>query len=61
MRLGYSSLLRVQEDRVIKIKTYLALLISISLLVCLSILFIPGLAESIESWMLGFLARNAAA
>ena len=43
-----------------KTKTSLALLISISMLVCLSILFIPGLAESIESWMLGFLARNAA-
>ena len=40
---------------------YLALLVSLSLLVSLAILFVPGLAESIESWMLGFLARNAAA
>lgn len=44
-----------------KLKYYLAVLVSISLLVSLSILFVPGLAESIESWMLGFLARNAAA
>ncbi|MDA0280134.1 MAG: hypothetical protein ACI80L_000221 [Pseudohongiellaceae bacterium] len=44
-----------------KLKTYLTLLIAISLLVALSILFVPGLAESIEGWMLGFLARNAAA
>ena len=44
-----------------KTKIYLALLISISLLVSLAILFIPGLAESIETWMLGFLSRNAAA
>jgi|TARA_B110000967_G_C18829187_1_gene533086 hypothetical protein len=44
-----------------KLITYLMLLISISLLVSLSILFIPGLAETIESWMLGFLSRNAAA
>ncbi len=43
-----------------KLKTYLLLLLSLSLLVSLSILFVPGLAESIESWMLGFLARNAA-
>jgi len=43
-----------------KLKTYLVLLLSMSLLVSLSILFVPGLAESIETWMLGFLARNAA-
>lgn len=43
-----------------KLKTYLALLLSLSLLVSLSILFVPGLAESIESWLLTFLARNAA-
>ncbi len=43
-----------------KLKTYLALLLSMSLLVSLSILFVPGLAESIETRMLGFLARNAA-
>lgn len=43
-----------------KWKTYLLLLFSVSLLVSLSILLVPGLAESIESWMLGFLARNAA-
>ncbi|MCG8414963.1 MAG: hypothetical protein MI746_12155 [Pseudomonadales bacterium] len=41
-------------------KTYFMLLLSASLLVSLSILLVPGLAESIESWMLGFLARNAA-
>jgi len=40
---------------------YLALLASLALLVSLAILFVPGLAEFIESWMLGFLARNAAA
>ncbi|MGY8784648.1 MAG: hypothetical protein ACKVIB_04575 [Pseudomonadales bacterium] len=44
-----------------KLPYYIALLVSISLLVSLAILFVPGLAESIESWMLGFLARNAAA
>lgn len=44
-----------------KLKYYLVLLFVISLMVLLSILFVPGLAESIESWMLGFLARNAAA
>jgi hypothetical protein len=44
-----------------KLKYYLALLVLISLLVYLSILFVPGLAESLESWLLGFLARNAAA
>jgi hypothetical protein len=44
-----------------KLPHYLALLFSISLLVSLAILFVPGLAESVESWMLGFLARNAAA
>lgn len=43
-----------------KLKTYLALLVFLSLAVSLSILFVPGLAESIETWMLGFLARNAA-
>ena len=43
-----------------KLKLYLLFLVSMSLLVSLSILFVPGLAESIESWMLGFLARNAA-
>ena len=43
-----------------KLKYYLAVLVSISLFVSLSILFVPDLAESIESWMLGFLARNAA-
>ena len=44
-----------------KLPHYLALLFLISLLVSLAILFVPGLAESVESWMLGFLARNAAA
>ncbi|MEQ8314913.1 MAG: hypothetical protein RL839_05580 [Gammaproteobacteria bacterium] len=43
-----------------KLKNYLILLFSASVLVSLSILFVPGLGESIESWMLGFLARNAA-
>jgi len=43
-----------------KLKLYLALLLSLSLLVSLSILFVPGPAESIESWLLTFLARNAA-
>lgn len=44
-----------------KLSYYLVLLFLVSLVVSLSILFVPGLAESIESWMLGFLARNAAA
>lgn len=43
-----------------KLKSYLVWLLSLSLLVSLSILFVPGLAESIESWLLTFLARNAA-
>jgi len=43
-----------------KFRTYIIFLISISTLVSLAILFVPGLAESIESWMLNFLARNAA-
>lgn len=43
-----------------KLKPYLILLISLSAVVSLSILFVPGLAESIETWMLGFLSRNAA-
>jgi hypothetical protein len=43
-----------------KLKNYLIFLFTASALVSLSILFVPGLAESIESWMLGFLARNAA-
>lgn len=43
-----------------KIKNYLVLLFSVSLIVSLAILFVPDLAESIESWMLGFLSRNAA-
>ena len=43
-----------------KLPHYLALLFLISILVSLAILFVPGLAESVESWMLGFLARNAA-
>ena len=43
-----------------KLKPYLVLLCLVSLVVCLSILFVPGLAESIEAWMLGFLASNAA-
>jgi len=43
-----------------KLKPYLALLFAVSITVSLSVLFIPGLAESIESWMLGFLSRNAA-
>ena len=43
-----------------KLKYYLLLLFTLSLLVSLAILFVPGLAESIESWMLGFLSRNAA-
>jgi len=43
-----------------KLKKYLVLILSMSVLVSLAILFVPGLAESIESWMLGFLARNAA-
>ena len=44
-----------------QIRNYLVTLLSVSLLVSLAILFVPGLAESIESWMLGFLSRNAAA
>ena len=44
-----------------KMKNYFMLLFGASLLVSLAILFMPGLAESIESWMLGFLSRNAAA
>ena len=43
-----------------KLKYYLLLLFTLSLLVSLAILFVPGLAESIESWLLGFLSRNAA-
>ncbi|MEX0965298.1 MAG: hypothetical protein WDZ52_14805 [Pseudohongiellaceae bacterium] len=43
-----------------KLKPYVMLLLVLSLLVSLSILFVPGLGESIEVWMLGFLSRNAA-
>lgn len=43
-----------------KMKSYLLLLLAISVTVSLSILVIPGLAETIELWMLGFLSRNAA-
>ena len=43
-----------------RLKPYLILLLGLSAAVSLSILFVPGLAESIESWMLPFLARNAA-
>jgi hypothetical protein len=46
---------------VMKLKNFLVLLLAMSLLVSLTILFVPDLAESIESWMLGFLSRNAAA
>ena len=43
-----------------KTKPYLLLCLGISVIISLSILLVPGLAESIETWMLGFLARNAA-
>lgn len=43
-----------------KAKNYIILCLVISLVVSLSILYMPGLAEGIESWMLPFLARNAA-
>ncbi len=43
-----------------RLKPYLILLFVLSASVSLAILFVPELAESIESWMLTFLARNAA-
>ena len=40
-------------------KTYLAVCIVVTFLVAGSILFVPGLSESIEQHLLIFLSRNA--
>jgi hypothetical protein len=42
------------------LKHYLVLLAVLYTLTVLAILFVPGLPECIETWLLGFLARNAA-
>ncbi len=43
------------------LKNYLILCVGVSLVVALTILFMPGVAESIESNLLTFLSTNARA
>lgn len=43
-----------------KARTYVLLLLACWAITVLAILYIPGLPEGIETWLLRFLARNAA-
>jgi hypothetical protein len=43
-----------------KAKNYIILCLSLSLLVSLTILYVPDVAENFESWLLRFLSTNAA-
>ncbi len=42
-----------------KIKNYLMLCVAVSFVVVLTILFVPGVSETIETNLLTFLATNA--
>ncbi len=42
-----------------KINTYLITCVAISLVVSLTILFVPGVSDTVEGVMLAFLAANA--
>lgn len=40
-------------------KSYLLLCIALSTVIAVSILFVPGLADSLETWLLRVLSTNA--
>jgi len=44
-----------------KARNYIILCMAISLVVSATILFVPGLSDNFESWLLGFLASIARA
>lgn len=60
VRPGCSSWRREKDHEVMKLKSYLLLLLVLYFFTVLAILYLPGLSENIETWMLRFLARNAA-
>lgn len=40
-------------------RSYLVLCVAVSVVVCLTVLFVPGASETVERLVLGFLSRNA--
>ena len=40
-------------------RSYLLLCLAVAVAVCLTVLFVPGVGDSIERVVLGFLSRNA--
>jgi hypothetical protein len=40
-------------------RSYLVLCLAVSAVVCLAVLFVPGVSETVERLVLGFLSRNA--
>ena len=43
-----------------RFKSYMILLLVVNVATVIAVLTIPGLSEGLESWLLSFLARNAA-